>query len=300
MKVNISNYRYYPWHPQKPMNKPFDWDRYFYERTMEQRRLKSWINKGLSVEYLKEQLSEIEKEIESDNTSWDCILSFICDFFMTDIEEIKTFISGSSTVFKLTIEEVKRKLNKLMDWIKDPAILKQLISTSETYSYSYHSKTESGIWRFIDEDIDINSRFDKIKDFLCIDHDDLFELIKIDAMYFKSILSNDQFLEKRILALASTLNLKLDDFLGMLHKHPYLIHLAPHKINHNLDWMEKRFNCERLDLLKLMHDHPPIIYWYVNSFGYIYKKCGYSFSKFYNDLDTFKKVVIRFFENDFC
>lgn len=300
MKVNISNYKYYPWHSIKSINQFFNWDAYFNERVIKQNKLKERIKTGFATSIYKQELSTLESEIKSENARWDSVLPIICEFFNSDIEDVRTFISAQSSVFKIPKEEVKPKLNKLMNWIKDFTILKQLLSISELYSYSYQLNTECGIWRFIDQNIDINSRFDKIKDFLCIDHDDLFELIKIDAMYFKSVLSNDQFLEKRILALASTLNLKLDDFLGMLHKHPYLIHLAPHKINHNLDWMEKRFNCERLDLLKLMHDHPPIIYWYVNSFGYIYKKCGYSFSKFYNDLDTFKKVVIRFFENDFC
>lgn len=192
MKVNISNYKYYPWHSNKSINQSYNWDAYFNERVIKQNKLKERIKAGFATNIYKQELSTLENEIKSENARWDSVLPIICEFFNTDIEDVRTFISAQSSVFKIPKEEVKPKLNKLMNWIKDFTSLKQLLSISELYSYSYQLNTESGIWRFID-DIDIDSRFDKVKEFLCVEFDDLLELVKIDPVYFKSILSEDLF-----------------------------------------------------------------------------------------------------------
>jgi len=297
IKVNIENYKYSPWHISKSMDQLYDWEAYFNQRMIMLNHLKDRVMnaQGYMKQLEKVKLIEYEQKIETENIKWDSIIPVICDFFEIDIDDVRTFISPYSSIFKISVEELKIKLQKLIDWIKDPSLLKELISTSEL---SYKSTT-TGIWKF-NKNIDIYSQFDKLKKYLQVEYIDLIELAKIDFVYFYSIFDETQWLQKRVSHLASIIDLSTEEFIiGLLHRHPYLIHIKPKKLEFNLEWMSKYFNCKKSELISLMHKHPPIMYWYVSDLGNIFRKCGYSFSTHYDNINTLKEVVKIFFEKGY-
>jgi hypothetical protein len=280
------------------MNQSFDWEAYFSSRIIKLNELKRRVNyhSGYLSQLEKTKLIQYEQEMKEENIKWDLVLADICKIFDTDIEDVRTFISPNSSIFKITKEELVLKHKKLIDWVKDLHTLKNLIASSELGSC--RTGIENGIWRF-NKDIDLISRFDEVKKYLRISSYDFFELAKIDATYFMSIFNENQYLERKISVLASTIDLKIDEFIEILHNHPYLIHLYPKKINFNLEWMCACFKCKRIELVRLMHQYPPIMFWTVSSLGDIFKLIGYSFSSQNQNFNTFKKVVFEFFDKGF-
>ena len=122
MMINISNYKYCPWHHIKSIDQSFNWDEYFNGRIIILYKLKKSIEFDPYSNFYKQQLRTYEKEIMEENARWDSILSFVCEFFNTDINDVRKFISARSSIFSFSIEEVKMKLNMLMNWIKQPKI----------------------------------------------------------------------------------------------------------------------------------------------------------------------------------
>jgi hypothetical protein len=288
----VSNYKYSPWHITKSIYQSYDWEAYFQMRMDKLNRIKERVENsyGYLRQMEKERLIAFKQEIEEENARWDSALPVICEFFDSDIDDVRTFISARSSIFTIPVEEIKPKLQKLLNWINNPMLMKQIISTSELVG---------GIWSF-NKDQDLNIQFDEIKSFLRIDSAEFFELSKVDFTYFRSVFSDNQYLKKRISKLAVTINLSVDEFINILHTHPYLIHVKPNKVKFNLEWMEKCFNCERIDLVRLMHEYPPIMYWYVSSLGNIFRSCGYSFSIQNKNINTLRKVAVTFFGNGLC
>ncbi len=299
--MNLDSYKDKPsWIIVKPMESKFNWDYYFSHRMNQLEIMKKRLEKNknekfsMMIDFEKKRINDFEEKIESENKSIDYVLEELKKYFGCDLEDIQRFISPYSTIFKIPKSDIRLKLDILMSWLKSKEEMKIFIANSELY-HEYGSN-DYGIWMF-DVGININKNFEKMKKILNTSSDVLMKLIKKDYFYSKTILLSADKLEKRISKLASSLDMDVESFILLLNQCPYLIHQSQNKIDNNIAWLQRNFDCEKKEVINIMLEFPPFIFWTVSSIPNIFREKGYQFSKNNKNISTLKEIVKLVYNN---
>lgn len=297
MKIIINNYKYYP-RVNKTSMRPIGWDDYLNKRSFRLSIYKDKCVKGYdkyTTNLYKKLYDEYLKEMSIETMHWDEKLPIICKYFNTDIEDVVTFISPISNIFKLDIEELKLKLNLLLNWIKDISTLKVIIANSE--NTSIYLGNESGVWNF-NKNINLNNQTTLMLEILKIDYEELMELLKNDGVYFYFLLNDSDEMEKELDKLSFALRFTNNQFLDKLYEYPFLLNVTPQLINTNLTKVSNRIGCSKNDLISIMQEYPGFIFWGPNWVEKVHKRMlGYKINFGVDSIISLRQAVKEYYKN---